>query len=94
MIALTHHKSANRVFSFGRDHGFYGRIYNQVVINESSVATFSNGENTKIVGFAFTPQDGNSLLSSAAAAISSICKNKENLPYLYTHLDSLLRNNI
>ena len=94
MIALTHHKSANRVFSFGRDHGFYGRIYNQVVINESSIATFEAGENTRIVGFAFTPQDGNSLLSSAAAAISSICKEKDNLPYLFSHLDSLLRNNI
>jgi len=94
MVALTHHKSANRVFSFGRDHGFYGRIYNQVVINEASVATFRSGDNTRIMGFAFTPQDGNSLLSSAAAAISSTCKNRKNLPYLFSHLDSLLRNHI
>ncbi len=31
-IALTNKKSSASVFSFGRDHGFYGRILNQTVI--------------------------------------------------------------
>lgn len=69
-ITLTGHTTANKVFSFGRDHGFYGRIYNQVVVNKQSISTvrLKNG-NTRIVGFAFTPQDGNSLLSSLFACL-------------------------
>ena len=31
-IALTHKKTANQVFSFGRDHGHYGRILNVTVV--------------------------------------------------------------
>ena len=68
-IALTYKKSSNKVFSFGRDHGYYGRIFNQTVIPLSSISLKSCPEKgtTKIVGFCFTPQDGNSLLSSMAA---------------------------
>lgn len=64
-IALTKRSSANQVFSFGRDHGYYGRIFNQTVIVEQSLA--SRGK--EILGFCFTPQDGNSLMSSVAAAM-------------------------
>src|SRR5262249_34705283 len=31
-IALTEKRSANQIFSFGRDHGYYGRIFSQTVI--------------------------------------------------------------
>jgi hypothetical protein len=31
-IALTNKKSSAAVFSFGRDHGLFGRILNQTVI--------------------------------------------------------------
>jgi glyceraldehyde-3-phosphate dehydrogenase type II len=65
-IALTEHKSANEIFSFGRDQGIYGRILNQTVIVESTI-NVKNGN--QISGFCFTPQDGNSLLSSIAATI-------------------------
>ncbi len=65
-IALTHKKSANAVFSFGRDHGFYGRILNQAVVPVESL-TVRNG--TELIGFCFTSQDGNSLLSSIAATL-------------------------
>ena len=70
-VTLTRHKTANRVFSFGRDHGFYGRIYNQAVVCLPSVAVFprSAHKGTVVTGFAFTPQDGNSLLSSVAACL-------------------------
>jgi len=93
MIALTHHKSSNRVFSFGRDHGFYGRIYNQVVINQPSIAVFHEGKRTKVMGFAFTPQDGNSLLSSVAAAAAAVLPNRSS-EQLFEPLDKLLRNYI
>ena len=65
-IALTHKKSTNAVFSFGRDHGFYGRILNQAVVPVESL-TVRNGN--ELVGFCFTSQDGNSLLSSIAATL-------------------------
>ena len=64
-IALTHKRSANQVFSFGRDQGHYGRILNVTVL---SVPTLMVRNGTEIAGYCFTPQDGNSLLSSVAAA--------------------------
>jgi len=65
-IALTEHRSSNAVFSFGRDQGQYGRILNQTVVVEDSINVRNNNE---ISGFCFTPQDGNSILSSIAATV-------------------------
>lgn len=65
-VAVTEFKSANRIFSFGRDHGFFGRILSQTVIPTSTL-TVRNGR--EVVGFCFTPQDGNALLSSIAATL-------------------------
>lgn len=65
-VALTRKRSANRVFSFGRDHGIYGRILNQTVIPVDALAVRGGRE---VVGVCFTPQDGNSLLSSVAATL-------------------------
>ena len=66
-IAVTHKKSANLVFSFGRDHGHYGRILNNTVVVLPSLHVSEDGK--EIHGFCFTPQDGNSLLSSVAATL-------------------------
>ncbi len=68
-VSVTKHMTANKVFSFGRDHGFYGRIYNQAVICEPSLQVVSDSTGTTISGFSFTPQDGNSLISSISAAL-------------------------
>lgn len=62
-IAVTEKRSANSIFSFGRDHGHFGRILNQTVVPLPSI-TVAGDHN--IVGFSFTPQDGNPLLSSVA----------------------------
>jgi len=64
-IAVTHKKTANQVFSFGRDHGHYGRILNVTVL---ALPTLMVRNGTEIAGYCFTPQDGNSLLSSVAGA--------------------------
>ena len=64
-IALTDKVSANEVFSFGRDHGHFGRILNQTVV---SVPTLNVRNGNEISGYCFTPQDGNSLLSSISVA--------------------------
>ena len=71
-MALTYKDLANQVFSFGREFGFYGRILNQAVINPESLHVLPlNGgrEGYQITGTCFTPQDGNSLLSSVAAML-------------------------
>ncbi len=65
-VATTQKRFANLIFSFGRDHGYYGRILSQTVI---VTPTLSVRHNREIIGFCFTPQDGNSLLSSVAAAL-------------------------
>ena len=65
-VACTNKRSVNQIFSFGRDHGYYGRILSQTVIPTSTLAVPNP---RKIVGFCYTPQDGNSLLSSVAATL-------------------------
>lgn len=65
LIAVTENKSTARVFSFGRDQGHYGRILNQTVIPLNTITVVGR----RVIGFCFTPQDGNSLLSSTAAAL-------------------------
>jgi len=64
-VAITHKTSANLVFSFGRDHGHYGRILDQTVVVVPTIHVLNENE---VIGFCFTPQDGNSILSSITAA--------------------------
>src|SRR5262249_4029327 len=68
-IAVTEKRSSNQIFSFGRDHGYYGRILSQAVVASPTVTVSGDRE---VVGFCFTPQDGNSLASSIVAALSLI----------------------
>lgn len=70
-IAFTEFKDSARIFSFGREHGYYGRILNQGVIVKPTLSITADGSVTRITGFCYTPQDGNSLLSSLAAALYS-----------------------
>ena len=65
-VAVTYKTSANQVFSFGRDHGYYGRIMSQTVVSLDTLAVRNGNE---VVGFSFTPQDGNPLLSTVAAML-------------------------
>jgi len=65
-IAVTSKHSAASVFSFGRDHGLFGRILNHTAIVRESLALRGDRE---VVGMCFTSQDGNSLLSSIAATL-------------------------
>jgi glyceraldehyde-3-phosphate dehydrogenase type II len=88
-IAVTNKRAVNQIFSFGRDHGYYGRILSQTVIPTSTL-TVPNPK--KIVGFCYTPQDGNSLLSSVAATLRylDVSKLDENLnvlrPYMFREI--------
>lgn len=64
-VAVTNKTSSGLVFSFGRDHGHYGRILDQTIIVLPTLHVINGNE---VVGFCFTPQDGNSLLSSITMA--------------------------
>jgi glyceraldehyde-3-phosphate dehydrogenase/erythrose-4-phosphate dehydrogenase len=66
LVAVTDKRHANLIFSFGRDHGYYGRILSQAVVVLPTLAVRKQRE---VYGFCFTPQDGNSLLSSIAATL-------------------------
>jgi glyceraldehyde-3-phosphate dehydrogenase (NAD(P)) len=65
-VATTDKRNCNEIFSFGRDHGYYGRILSQTVVVLPTLAVHRGRE---LYGFCFTPQDGNSLVSSVAAAL-------------------------
>ncbi len=65
LVAMTTKNMTSTVYSFGRDHGHFGRILNQTVVVEQSLHVKNDHE---VYGFCFTPQDGNSILSSISAA--------------------------
>jgi glyceraldehyde-3-phosphate dehydrogenase (NAD(P)) len=75
-VAVTDKRHANLIFSFGRDHGYYGRILSQTVV---VLPTLLVRRKREVVGFCFTPQDGNSLLSSIAAALWHIDPDRESV---------------
>jgi len=66
-ISETWKNSVNAVFSFGRDHGHFGRILNHTVFCLPSLHVSPDGH--EVTGFCFTPQDGNPLLSTFAATL-------------------------
>lgn len=88
-VACTSKRAVNQIFSFGRDHGYYGRILSQTVVPTPTLTVPSS---RKIVGFCYTPQDGNSLLSSVAATLRYLDASKleENLealrPYIFREI--------
>ncbi len=66
-VSITYKRLANQIFSFGRDHGYYGRLLTQTVACLPTIEVINGGR--EIVGFCFTPQDGNSLLSTISATL-------------------------
>lgn len=84
-VAVTYKDMASLVFSFGRDHGRFGRILNQAVVVLPSLHVRNGNE---ILGFCFTPQDGNSLLSSIAATERIL--HPESFTDIMKPLDSML----
>ncbi|MFC1632926.1 hypothetical protein ACFL1U_02155 [Patescibacteria group bacterium] len=70
LIAMTKLNNSAQVFSRGRDDGFDGRIFNQAVVYKDSLFVSPDGK-TVIIN-SFTPQDGNSLLSSISLVVRKI----------------------
>ena len=88
-LAITHKTAINQVFSFGRDHGHFGRILNQAVIVDQSIHTFKN----HLYFWSYTPQDGNAILSSVKA-ITHWLNDEEDLPDLMKHAEPWLFNEV
>ncbi len=63
-VGITEKTATNLVFSFAREHGPFGRILSQTVVVAPSLHVSADGKD--VTGYAFTPQDGNALLSSIA----------------------------
>ncbi len=70
-LMATEKMSSNKVFSFGRDHGYHGRLLSHGIVAEQSLHVKDN----TLTGYCFTPQDGNALLSSVAGTIQYYYKN-------------------
>ncbi|HIA04483.1 MAG TPA: hypothetical protein EYN06_07000 [Myxococcales bacterium] len=71
-VSVTQRQSAATIFSFGRDHGLHGRILNQTVVSLPTLAVRNKRE---VLGFCFTPQDGNSLTSSISLVLWALHEN-------------------
>jgi len=66
-VSMTEKVTANKVFSFFRDFGIYGRTLTQTVISIPTIQVRKTGADLfEISGFSYTPQDSNSLLTSSA----------------------------
>lgn len=86
-IASTYKMLDSLVFSFVRDHAFRGRTLNQVVVCIPSLVVHRN----RVKGYGFTPQDGNSLLSSIIASDRYLYPDdwEDRIAFLY-HKENLL----
>ncbi|MFH1170996.1 MAG: hypothetical protein V1778_00450 [bacterium] len=71
LIACTHKRRTGTSFSFGRDHSLNGRILTPAIVSVLTISIRYSGENTIVVLWGFTSQDGNSLRSSIAAMLSA-----------------------
>ncbi|MFW9996200.1 MAG: hypothetical protein ACFFD4_29430 [Candidatus Odinarchaeota archaeon] len=70
-VCVTQKRTAHQIFSMGREHGHYGRLLDETVVVLPSLLVKDSDltEGSEIIGFSFTPQDGNSLLSSVTACV-------------------------
>jgi glyceraldehyde-3-phosphate dehydrogenase (NAD(P)) len=62
-LAITAKFDSNRVFELGRRYGFQGRLYAHAIVVANDLLV--TGRNVR--GWAFVPQEGNTLLSTIAA---------------------------
>ncbi len=62
-IASSTKFDSNVIFERGRRYGFHGRIYNHAVVISNNILFVEN----RIMGWAFIPQEGNTILSTIHA---------------------------
>lgn len=74
-VAYTYKFDSNKVFELGRKYSRYGRLYPQAIFVINNIMVHSN----QVMGWAFIPQEGNTILSTLHAFIL-----QTNHPYQYT----------
>lgn len=89
-LAQTNKTAVNQVFSFGRDHGHFGRILNQAVIVRQSIKVHKR----HLYFWSFTPQDGNAILSSVKAIMYYLHDDNEKVNKLMEHANPWLFNEV
>lgn len=67
-IATTQKFDSNEIFELGRRYGKYGRIYNHCIVNSNNLLLTENS----IKGWAFVPQEGNSIISTIHAFLIQV----------------------
>lgn len=63
LIALTQKFDSNAVFELGRRYGFHGRLFSHAIVVSSNILYSQNS----VRGWAFVPQEGNTIISSIHA---------------------------
>lgn len=89
-LAQTNKTAVNQVFSFGRDHGHFGRILNQAVFVKQSIKVHKE----HVYFWSFTPQDGNAILSSVKAIMYHLHDDNEKVEKLMTYANPWLFNEV
>ncbi len=77
-VSSTTKFDSNIVFELGRRYSQYGRIFSQAIINSNNILL--DTKNNRIKGWAFIPQEGNTILSTIHAfLIQTNTKEHENI---------------
>lgn len=63
LIGLTNKFDSNYIYELGRRYGFQGRIYNPLIVVDNNLLT----DDKQIIGWAYVPQEGNTIISTLAA---------------------------
>lgn len=63
LIATTSKFDSNTIFELGRRYGDFGRIYNQMILVNNNILKTQHSAK----GWAFVPQEGNTIISTIAA---------------------------
>lgn len=67
LLATTSKFDANRVFELGRRYGFQGRLFAHAIVVSNNLHLRSDAGATELRGWAFVPQEGNTILSTIEA---------------------------
>lgn len=65
LVSITKKFDSNVIFELGRRYGKYGRIYSHAIINSNNMLLDEKQKTVK--GWAFIPQEGNTILSTIHA---------------------------
>jgi glyceraldehyde-3-phosphate dehydrogenase (NAD(P)) len=75
-ISRTSKFDSNVIFEIGRRYGYNGRLYSHAIINHTNIM-LSQDDKT-IYGWAFIPQEGNTIISTLSAFLIQTKNNEHN----------------